>query len=101
MPVAKLSSRLTLKDRAFWFGEIELREDQIVISGWTWNGPLEKKIPIRRVTTFETWWGGQDRTNFQLVVEEGAPIRGRIEKGKGRWEAKMKTDERVDLKRRV
>lgn len=94
-----LSSPVTLKNRTLWFGEIELKAEEVLISGWTWSGPTEKTIPIRSITTFETWTK-REGTNFRLRINGEAPIRGRIKKGLGLWEAKMESDERVDLRRR-
>lgn len=96
----RLSSPAALKDRSLWFGKIELYENDIVISGWTWSGPTVERIPISNLLLFETW-AEREGTNFRLEIDGELPIRGRIETGVGLWEAKMDTDERVTLKRRV
>ena len=100
MTVPTLSSSVTLKDQALWFGKIKLHEGELVISGWTWIGPTVRKIPLRSVAMFETW-EERDGTNFRLKMDGASPIRGRIKGGIGLWEAKMEADERVVLKRRV
>lgn len=99
MPEATLSSPLSLKDRTLWFGEIELYDEKIVISGWAWDGPFRKTIPIRKVTAFETW-SHRKGTNFRLRIEDQASVRGTIETGLGLWQTKLETDERVHFKRR-
>ena len=97
---AKLSSPVTLKGQTLWFGKIELYENEIVISGWTWSGPVAEEIPIPSLLLFETWSERQG-TNFRLEIDGAPPTRGRIESGVGLWESKMETDERVDLQRRI
>ncbi len=97
---ARLSSPVTLTGRLLWFGQLQLHEDDIVISGWTWSGPTTEIIPLRDVALFETW-SDRDGTNFRVEIDGTCPIRGRIQAGIGLWEAKMETDERVVLKRRI
>lgn len=97
---ARLSASVTLEDRSLWFGEIELYEDAIVVSGWTWSGPTAETIPLPSVTMFETW-SERDGTNFRLGIDGAAPVQGRIRKGIGLWEVTLETDERVDVKRRL
>lgn len=99
-----LSSPVALENKTLWFGKIELKADEILISGWTWSGPAGKAIAIRSITTFETWTE-REGTNFRLKINGleingKAPIRGRIKKGLGLWQLKMEGDERVDLRRR-
>lgn len=99
MSEATLSSPLSLKNGTLWFGEIELHEEKIVISGWTWDGPFEKDIPIRKITAFETW-ANRKGPNFRLRIDGEASIQGRIEKGLGLWQNTLETDGRVQFKRR-
>lgn len=99
MSEATLSSPLSLRDCTLWFGKIKLHEDKIVISGWTWDGPFEKDIPIRKITAFETW-ANRKGPNFRLQIDEGVSIQGRIEKGLGLWQNTLETDERVRFQRR-
>lgn len=96
---AKLSSSVTLTDQSLWFGKMELHENAILISGWSWSGPTTKRIPLATLVLFETW-SERDGTNFRLEIDGGPPIRGRIKERLGLWEVKMDADERVHLKRR-
>lgn len=89
MSEAKLSSPVTLKNRALWFGKIELQEDQIVISGWRWTGPVKETIPIADINSFEKWTVLKGQ-NFRLNRDgdpdgQQSPLRGRIEKKIGLW----------------
>ncbi|GEM_PF-2165244 len=95
-----LQAPVTLKGRALWFGKIALRTNKIVVSGWTWRGPITQAIPLRDILMFETW-AEREGSNFRVELNDGAPIRGRIREGIGLWEAQLDTDERVDLRRRV
>jgi len=99
MPEAKLSSPITLKNRALWFGKIQLHDDRIVISGWTWTGPIEEKIQLSEITSLEKW-SVTEGQNFRLSRDGGAPVQGRIEKGAELWALEFEDDERVELKRR-
>lgn len=99
MSEAPLSSPLSLKDGTLWFGEIELHDEKIVISGWTWDGRFEKDIPIRKIKAFETW-SNRKGANFRLRLDGEASIKGRIEKGLGLWQNTLETDERVRFERR-
>ena len=99
MPEATLSSPLSLKGRTLWCGEIELHDEKIVISGWAWDGPFRKDIPIRKITVFETW-SHRRGANFRVQIDDEASVRGKIEKGLGLWQTKLETDERICFKRR-
>lgn len=99
MSEATLSSPVSLHDRTLLFGEMELHDEKIVISGWTWDGPYEKEIPIRRITAFETW-SNRKGTNFRLRIDGDVSIKGRIEKGLGLWQNALETDDRIRFKRR-
>jgi hypothetical protein len=99
MSEPSLSSPVTLLDRALWFGEIQLYDDEITISGWTWAGSFRRQIPIREITVFETW-AGEGNNYFRLRVEGAASVQGKITAGIGLWEVQMEDDDRVELKRR-
>jgi hypothetical protein len=99
MPTPRLSSPVTLKNCALWFGEIELHEGKIVISGWTWTGPVEKEIPLSDTTTFEKWTV-QEGPNFRLHFSEGNSVFGRIEKGAGLWGLELEDDEGIKVRQR-
>lgn len=99
MSEATLSSPLSLRGRTSWFGEIELHDEKIVISGWGWDGPFREEIPIQKITAFETW-SHRGGTNFRLRIENRASVRGKIKKGLGLWQTKLETDERIHFKRR-
>jgi len=94
-----LSSPVALLDRTLWFGEMQLRDDEITISGWTWRGSFRRQVPIREITVFETW-AGEGNNYFRLRIDGDASVKGRITAGIGLWEVHMEGDERVDLKRR-
>ena len=101
MPEPKLSSSVTLKDRALWSGEIELHEDKIVISGWAWTGPVEETVALSTVSRFYKWTTSADskRPNFRLSVNGAPSISGQI-KGAELWASELEDDERVEVKRR-
>lgn len=80
----KLISPLRLEDRTLWFGKIKLYEDEIVISGWCWTGPVTTHISLRTVTVFEKWTVKQG-PNFRINRKNGRPIFGRIETGAKFW----------------
>jgi len=98
MPESTLTSPVTLLDRTL-FGEIQLYDDHVVVTGWTWTGPLHEEIPIREIIVFETWAGGKGDNYFRIRRNEGASVRGEIGAGIGLWEVQMEADERIDLKR--
>lgn len=79
--------------------KIELHEDAVVISGWTWSGPVEETIPLKTITAFEKWITPKGQ-NF-CFVRNGEPlIRGRIERGAELRALELKNDENIELKRR-
>jgi hypothetical protein len=94
----KLSSPVTLKDRALWFGEIELYEDEIVISGWTWTDPVKEEIPLSNVKRFHRWPPRRKGQNFHVSREDNPSRGGRIEKGLSLWTSELE-DEGVEVKR--
>jgi len=99
-PLSILSSPFSLDNRTLWFGQIDLYENEVVISGWGWTGPVEERIlldDLRRVDK----WSVRRGPNVVLHTTNGRkPIRGRIERGVKFWELRFKEDERVELKMR-
>ena len=94
-----LSSSVTLENRTLWFGKIELHEDQVVISGWTWRGVSEERIPLGDITSFEKW-SVQKGPNFRLHFGQGHSVFGRIEQGIGFWAQELRRGERIKVTRR-
>jgi hypothetical protein len=94
-----LSSPVTLLNRTLWFGEMQLHDDEITISGWTWGGSFRRQIPIREISVFETW-AGEGNNYFRLRIDGDESVQGRITAGIGLWEVQVEDDERVELKRR-
>lgn len=88
-----------MKDHPVWFGEIELREVEIVIFGWTWSGLVEETIPLNNVPRFKKWTL-PNRQNCRLGRDGKPSIRGRIEMGVQLWTSEWEDDERIKLKRR-
>jgi hypothetical protein len=94
-----LSSPVTLEAPNLWFGHIHLYEDEIVISGWTWTGPVDEAIPFSSVSGFEKWTVRKGQ-NFRLGRNGKPSIRGRIERGAELWASMLEEDERIKVKRR-
>lgn len=89
----ELSSPITLKNRTLWFGELKLQGNKVVVSGWTWTGPVQEEIPLSNVTEFYKWaptTTDEKGTPFVLRWETGSTIRGRIEKGIAPWAMELK-----------
>ncbi|PSQ69241.1 MAG: hypothetical protein BRD26_06820 [Bacteroidetes bacterium QH_1_64_81] len=78
-----LSSSFTLEGRTLWFGTIELHQEEVVISGWTWTGPVTERIDIEEIKLH--------RANGKR------PVFGRIHKEAKFWELAFEKDDRVDL----
>lgn len=96
----RLVSAARLNGRNWWFARMELRPHAVVIAGWTWGGRATERIPMDRLLLVETW-AEREGTNVRFEIDGAPPLRGRIEKGLGLWEAHLDSDERVALKRRV
>lgn len=99
MPKSDLSSPVNLRGRALWFGEIELREDQISISGWSWTGPVEETISLDNVTKFYKWPPDRKGPNFRLSCESEVSLRGKM-KGAELWARQFEDEDRVEVKRK-
>ncbi|MFB6098968.1 MAG: hypothetical protein ABEK84_07650 [Salinibacter sp.] len=95
-----LESSLSLENRSLWFGNIQLYPDEVVISGWSWTGPVEERIPIDEIEMVEKWTVTEG-LNFRLRSMNGrAPVFGRIEEGAKFWEVTFDQDDRIELKKR-
>ena len=99
MATPRLSSPLNLEDRTLWFGTVELYEDTVVISGWTWWGRVRETIPLESIAVFEKWSTLKGQ-NFRFVCNGRAPVWGRIERGAELWALELKKEEGIELKRR-
>jgi len=82
-----------------WFGTIELHEHKIVVSGWTWTGPVEKHVSIDDIRHVEKWTVRKG-PNFRITGNGGGSIYGRIERGAKFWADAFREDDRVQLKLR-
>ena len=94
-----LSSSFQLERGTLWFGTIELYENKIVVSGWTWTGPVETQVSIDDIRHVEKWTV-QEGPNFRIVENGNGNIYGRIETGAKFWADAFKEDDRVRLKLR-
>lgn len=73
----ELSSPITLKNRTLWFGELKLHGNKVVVSGWTWTGPVQEEIPLSNVTEFHRWQtttSDEKGISFVLRRETGSTV---------------------------
>ena len=92
-----LSSSFTLEGRTLWFGTIELHQEEVVISGWTWTGPVTERIDIEEIKKVEKWTVTLG-PNIRLYRANGKrPVFGRIHKEAKFWELAFEKDDRFDL----
>ena len=86
-----------MEDRTLWFGTIELHQEEVVISGWTWTGPITERTTIEEIKKVEKWTVRRG-PNIRLLRANGKrPVFGRIHRGAKFWERAFKKDDRVDL----
>lgn len=97
---AILTSPITLRNRSIWFTEIELYREGIVISGWTWTGPVTERFPAGEIDLVEKWTVTLG-PNFRLrPADRRQPAFGRIHRGAKFWELALDRHERIDLQLR-
>lgn len=95
-----LSSAVTLEDRSLWFGTLELYEEELVVSGWTWTGPMEERIAIDDIALVEKWTVTLGPNVRVHTTSDRDPLFGRIHKGAKFWELVLEKHERIDLRLR-
>ncbi len=95
-----LSSSVTLEGRSLWFGTLKLYEEELVVSGWTWTGPVEERIAIDDIALVEKWTVTLG-PNFRVhITDDRDPLFGRIQKGAKFWELTLEKHERIDFRLR-
>ena len=93
-----LSSPCKHMRRTLWFGQIELFDDHITLSGWCWTGRYERRIDLSDLQ-LTLWWAVGQGMNFKLQLESGKTYPLRITEGAGLWHWKLKemTDSTVRM----
>ena len=94
----KLSSNLALRRRTLWFGEMELYEDHLSISGWRWSGSVWRPIPITDIRRIEKWPATRRGANLVIRPAKERDLYCRIEEGIFYWVKEFRDDERTALK---
>lgn len=97
-PVIK--STIALKNRSLWWARLTLYEDELVLTGWTWTGPQEERIPIDGVDLVEKWTVTLGPNIRVHTADDRTPIFGRIHKGTKFWELAIEKHEHIELKLR-
>lgn len=93
-----ISSRISLEDQTLWWGRIEWTNDALVVSGWRWTGPFERRIPIDHIRLVERW-STTKGPNFAIHTPPNGALRCRIQ-GAWHWEKAFREDARVDVRLR-
>jgi hypothetical protein len=83
-----LSSDASLPEQTLWFGEAELHETCIVVSGWTWSGRYERRIDINDIEQAETW-SRSGGANLVLHIDTNHELL-RLKTGIMLWHWKLK-----------
>lgn len=95
-----IDSNITLENRSLWWARLSLYEEELVLSGWTWTGPQEERIPIEDVELVEKWTVTLG-PNIRVHTTDGRPpIFGRVHKGAKFWELIIERHERIQLRLR-
>jgi hypothetical protein len=83
-----LTHGVSLLDRTLWFGQAELHETHIHISGWHWTGRYERRIDLDEVQQAETWSRTRE-ANLVLRLDDGNAAL-RLDAGVMLWHWKLK-----------
>jgi hypothetical protein len=93
-----LSSSVSVERQTLWFERIELIEHNVVISGWSWTGPIERPISLDAIRVVDRW-EVTEGPNFVFQTERHGALRLRIQ-GAWHWQKAFQKDPRIELKRR-
>lgn len=91
-----LSSDFAPRRRSLWFGEIELYENHLAISGWAWTGYTRDAIPLEDVREVEKRVAYRG-TNFVIRLEEDQDLYVRLVDGPFYWLKQFREDDRTDV----
>lgn len=95
-----LSSDLALRRRPLWFGEIELYEDYLSLSGWGWTGFTEHAIRLEDIREVEKRVVSRG-ANFVIRLEEEEDLYVRLVDGPFYWLKQFREDDRTDVTVRI
>lgn len=96
----RLRSSITLEHRNWWFVTIEYYQEEFILDGWAWKGPVTERIPMDEVALVEKWTVTQG-PNFRFhTTNSSRTVFGRIHKHAKFWELALEKDDRVELKLR-
>ena len=94
----RLRSDVALRRRTLWLGEMELYDDELVISGWRWSGSVWRPIPITEIRQVEKWPAPEGMVNLVVRPEKRDDFYCRVEEGIFYWVKEFREDERTDVK---
>lgn len=93
----ELTSALALRRRMLWLGKLELYEDHLAISGWTWSGSVWYPLPIDDIRAVEKRPSHPRTSNFVIQPEDRRNFYCQIENGVFYWVKEFREDERIEL----
>lgn len=93
----RLRSDVALRQRTLWLGKMELYEDELAISGWTWTGSVWRPIPIEEIRQVEKWPAPEGMVNLVIRPENRDDFYCRVEGGIFYWVKEFREDERTDV----
>jgi len=93
----RLRSDVALRQRTLWLGKMELYEDELAISGWTWTGSVWRPIPITEIRQVEKWPAPEGTVNLVIRPENRDDFYCRVEGGIFYWVKEFRDDERTDM----
>lgn len=95
-----IDSDITLENRSLWWTSLTLYEDELVLSGWTWTGFQEERIPLGQVDLVEKWTVSLGPNIRVHTTDDRSAIFGRIHDGVKFWELALEKHEGIELRLR-
>jgi len=83
-----LSTDVSLPDQTLWFGQAELYDTFIYVSGWTWTGRYERRIEVNDIEQAETWSRSGGANLVLYIGNTREPLR--LKTGIMLWHWKLK-----------
>lgn len=79
-----LCSPCSIFGHSLWRSRARLYPTHIVLSGWSWTGRTERRIPLTAIAAVR-WWGGKEDVNLELTLDDGRVVALYLTESAGTW----------------
>lgn len=100
VPDARRSFDLTLENQTLWLGTLDLHDDHLSISGWSWTGPLQEDLPFDHIYLVERWPPTRNGPNFVIYRKQSSALHCKVDGGAFYLANVFKKKEGITLKRK-